>query len=118
MLLGLVLGVIVAGAAPGPTVAVQDVGDEIAVTLAAPGAEPATETSVPPLWPDEAVIATTFKGDQVYIGGAVNPAAASIEITLEGDQVIRVPTVASDAYPGARFFAGQTTSRDIDDNPT
>jgi hypothetical protein len=119
MLLGLVLGMIVAGAAPGPTVAVQDVGDKIAITLAAPGAESVTETSVPPLWPDEAVIAKTTAGGEVFVGGAVDPAAASVEITFEGDQVIRVPTVASVAYAGrARFFVGQVTSRDIDDDPT
>src|SRR3954454_16951263 len=49
MLLGLALGVIVAGAAPGPTVAVQDAGHKLAVTRAAPGARSATETAPPPL---------------------------------------------------------------------
>src|SRR3954454_19804573 len=119
MLLGLALGVIVAGAAPGPTVSVQDAGDKIAITLAAPGARSVTETAPPPLWPDEAVVATTSTDGEVFVGGAVNPAAASVEIGFGDGRLTRVPGVAAEAYADrARFFAGQVTSRDSDDDPT
>jgi hypothetical protein len=127
MLLELALGlVVVAGAPPGPTLAVQDTRegrrDAMELTLSVPGADPVKDTSGPPLWPDEAPVVTNTTGGQVYFGGAVDAAVASVELAFENDQVVRVPTVAGEAYTGrdaghARFFIGQVTSRGIEDDP-
>ena len=115
-----------AGAPPGPALAVgdgrEDGQDLITVSVAVPGADTATETAYLPVWPDEALIATAFKDGEVFFGGAVDAAAASVEIEFEGDQVVRVPTLAGEAYTGrnagrVRFFLGQVTSVDVDDGP-
>ena len=80
------------------------------MTLTVPGAAPVTETGPPPVWPDDAVMATVFKDGEVYVGGAVSAAAASVEIGFERDQLIRVRADGG-------FFVGQVTSIDTDDNP-
>lgn len=99
---------VVAGTPPGLTARTE--GGKLAVTLTVPGAEPVTETGPTPRWLDEVVMATVFKDGEVYVGGAVSAAAASVEIGFERDQLIRVPVTAG-------FFVGQVTSIDTDDNP-
>ena len=122
MLLGLALSlVVVAGAPPGPTLAVQDTRDGkldlMALTLTAPGLDAVTDDRASrPVWPDEASLLAVAAGDQVFFGGVVDASAASVEIEFEGSAAVRVPTVAGEAYKGrdaghVRFFAGQITGQ-------
>ena len=81
-----------------------------------------------PLWPDEVVLATQTRSvdnaaTRVFVGGAVSAAAASVEVAFPGGQVVRLPTLAGDAYTGrsagrVRFFLGEITLTDkADDDP-
>ena len=59
----------------------------------------------------------------MFVGGAVSAAAASVEVAFPGGQVVRLPTLAGDAYTGraagrVRFFLGEITLTDkADDDP-
>jgi hypothetical protein len=128
--------VVVAGGLPGPTLAVADISDRdfegLAVTVGAPGgAEPLldVESGNAPLWPNMAIIEAlpdeSLDGaERVFVGGAVNAGAAEVEIGFRGGFVLRLPTLAGEAYTGryagrVRFFLGEITLRgkDTDDDP-
>jgi hypothetical protein len=130
--------VTVAGASPDSVLAAEDVrehgSDQLELTLVGPIALGATdftdrESGDPPLWPDEALLVDEHLPSpdgttRILAAGAVNAAAASVELTLEGGQVVRFPTVDGSAYQGrqaglVRFFLGDATvpSDDIDDDP-
>jgi hypothetical protein len=112
--------VTVAGGTPGPSLQVADTTDgSLDLTLEVPGdSEPATdfERDDPPLWPDEAIVATHAEeaaggATEVFIGGAVNAAAATVEVGYAGGHAVRLPTLAGEAYTGrnagrVRFFLG------------
>ena len=112
---------VVGGALPGPTLAVADVEGAIDVTLDAPDAgEPSGRATIdenggPPVWPDEAVVVSVTQDDgDVVFGGAVNGAAATVELGFADGQVVHVPTFAGEAYTGTwagrlRFFLGEAT---------
>ena len=115
--------VVVAGTPPGPTLQVADATDgSLDLTLEVPGdTEPETdfERDDPPLWPDEAIVATNANEGaggttEVWIGGAVSAAAATVEVGFDGGHVVRLPTLAGEAYTGpnagrVRFFLGTIT---------
>src|SRR4051812_3886830 len=104
--------VVVAGGLPGPTLTGADVSeqglDELAVTVGAVGSKAAlldTETDSVPLWPEQAVVDAV--GDdsvegatRVFTGGAVNAAAATVELGFKDGSVLRLPTIAGEAYTG------------------
>jgi hypothetical protein len=120
--------VTVAGASPDSTLMVEDESehgaDQLELTLIGPvalGAEDFTnrEGGNPPLWPDEALLVdeTLPSPDgttRILSGGAVNAAAAAVELTFEGGRTVHYPTVEGSAYHGrqaglVRFFLGETT---------
>ena len=102
---------VVAGAPPGPTLTASAKHDKLTLTLTAPGAEPVTETEDTPAWLDEVVLATAFDAGQVYVGGAVDAAAASVELGFEGGQVIRVPA------PGGHWQLASSVSKTASSAP-
>jgi hypothetical protein len=103
MLLELALGlVVVAGGPPGPTLATDGTGLRLSL-----GDLEATASSSAPRWPDEVEYLAIPKDGSVYFGGAVDPAAASVELGFNGGQVVRVPTVP---HARARYFVGQVAS--------
>jgi hypothetical protein len=129
--------VTVAGASPDSTLMVQDISergfDRLELTLVRPvalGAEDFTtgDSGDPPLWPDEALLAdeelpSADGTTRILSGGAVNAAAATVELTFEGGRTVRYPTVEGSAYQGrqagrVRFFIGETTlpEEDVDDD--
>jgi hypothetical protein len=124
---------VVGGTPPGATLAVADVEDAHAIelTLGAPDAdEPAGRATTdlndaPPLWPDEAVVVTLSRGDagQVVFGGAVEAAAAAVELRFADGHVVRAATFAGEAYTGLwagrlRFVLGETTiGEGVDGDP-
>jgi hypothetical protein len=129
---------VVAGALPGPTLDVADATEDgaprLELTLTSPDPdEPAgraldLEGGEPPVWPDDATIATASvetsgSSTLVYFGGAVTAEAAAVELTFKGGVAVRVPTVAGEAYAGreagrVRFFLGEATlAEDTDDDP-
>ena len=125
---------VVAGALPGPTLdvvdATQDGEDVLELTLGVP--DPGFDDfsrDAPPLWPNQAIVISTSQDasngvERVIFGGAVNAAAAAIELEFRGAPVTRVPTLAGEAYTGryagrVRFFLGEVTlsGKDSDDDP-
>jgi hypothetical protein len=125
--------VTVAGGSPGPTLQVADADARyLDVTLQSTGeAEPDLdfERDDPPLWPDEAIVATLAKdgaggASVVSAGGAVSAAAATVEVGFRGGHVLSLPALAGEAYTGrhagrVRFFLGTITLPDgvTDDDP-
>jgi hypothetical protein len=134
--------VTVAGAPPGATLTVEDArdngADALKLELIGPNeggtsAEDFTtgDTEPPPLWPDEVRVASEDLSDldddkttRILVGGAVNAAAASVELKwADRPELLRLPTLDGGAYQGrhadqVRFFLGEITlpQRDIDDD--
>ena len=128
--------VVVAGQSPGATLTVADATvsgtDLLELTLVVPGdSGPAeiegSQSEIPPLWPDEVVLATQTRSvkaaTRVFVGGAVSTVAASVEVAFPGGQVVRLPTLPGDPYTGrhagrVRFFLGEITLPEkADDEP-
>ncbi|WP_157592008.1 hypothetical protein [Solirubrobacter soli] len=130
---------VVAGGLPGLTLDVADTTNEdgepqLKVTLTSPDVDEdggrlvEPDSGDAPVWPDQAIVASgsVERPDgsmQVYAGGAVSADAATVELTYAGGKVLRLPTVAGEAYTGrdagrVRFFLGELTlGEDADDDP-
>lgn len=130
---------LVAGSSPGPTLTVVDKTERteqlmelnLHVPNAADPSDPFDnlESGNPPLWADEAILASEGGVEsedgprRVVVAGAVNAAAASVEIGFDDAQTVRIPTIAGEAYTGryagrVRFFLGEAmVAKDTEDNP-
>lgn len=94
-----------------------------------PGDFTTTESDPPPVWADEAVVASETLPSpdgtiRILVGGAVSAEAATIELGFGGGHFLRVATSESSAYQGRnagqiRFFLGEVTlpEADVDDDP-
>src|SRR3954447_8053846 len=106
---------VVAGALPGPALGVAGTPEEgetrLELTLTTPDEdEPAgraidSESGEPPVWPDQAIVVTASAetpggAEHVFLGGAVPGEAATVELGFAGGPVLRLPTVAGEAYTG------------------